>query len=188
MDPPRVFDENAPPESSVVPVASRRQPWWARFFATLADAFGSPPLWKRLPPIPPPRSPEATRVSAGAVGHDEHGEYMLFALLRAPSVYQRAAVHVAYRALDARRRGDDAYAEFIVQFTLSRMRPDRDGRISMQRLQDSLCHLGHAGGIAPVLRRLEDQGIVELVLKDSDDPMAAILRLDITHVVLRVRA
>ncbi|MDC0740935.1 hypothetical protein [Polyangium mundeleinium] len=122
------------------------------------------------------------------MGHDEHGEFMLFALLRAPRVYQRAAVHIAYRALEARRQGDDAYAEFVMHFALSRMRPDSDGRISMQRLQDSLCHLGHAGKIAPVLRRLEEQGIVELVVKNSDDPMAAILRLDITHVVLRVRA
>jgi hypothetical protein len=172
-----------------------RRSLWERFKAgagRFADAmgsafFGTARLSPQLPPLPPIRSNSATRLSVGVVPEQEQGEHMLLFLLLAPPVYQRAAIDVAYRALQMRREGAEAHADFLVQFVLSRMVPDGQGRISTERLRDRLCRLSYAREIAPALVRLEQEGIVALVMSHrDDDPMREMLREDITGVELRV--
>ncbi len=178
-----------PPRSRWTRPWIRIQEGARRFADAMAHAFfGSVRLSQWLPPVPPMRSVSMTRVSVGVIPDQEYAEHMLLSLVRAPGMYQRAAVEVAYCALAARRAGEEAYTEFLVQFTLSRMAPDREGRITTERLRDRLCHMSYAGEIAPALVRLEARGIVALVLREpKDDPMREILREGITHVELRSR-
>ena len=161
----------------------------ARFADAMASAFfGTTHISSSLPPLPPIRSGSVTRLSVGVVPEQEQGEYVFLALLQAPPAYQRAAIEVAYRALRTRRDGADAYMDFLVQFVLSRMAPDGEGRISTERLRDRLCRLSYAREIAPALVRLEQDGVVSLVMNHRDgDPMRELLREDITDVELRVR-
>jgi hypothetical protein len=54
------------------------------------------------------------------------------------------------------------------------------------RLRDILPSLAFARELAPALIRLEEQGVVLLVLDSrGGDPMAEILRSNITHIELR---
>jgi len=117
-------------------------------------------LSDRLPPVPPPRSARATRVSAGVVAHDERGELLLLEIMRAAPEYQHAAVYVANYATALRSRGSETYAEGIVHYVLSRMRPDADGYVSFARLRDILCDVSVSGALVPALLRLEKAGVV----------------------------
>ncbi|MDC3958928.1 hypothetical protein [Polyangium jinanense] len=119
-------------------------------------------LSDRLPPLPPPRSTRATRVSAGAVGHDERGELLLLEIMRADPAYQRAAVYVANYATALRKHGNEAYAEGLVHYALSRMRPDAEGFVSFARLRDILCEMSVSGTLVPALLRLEKSGVVTI--------------------------
>ncbi|TKD09149.1 hypothetical protein [Polyangium fumosum] len=119
-------------------------------------------LSDRLPPPPPPRSARATQVSAGAVGHDERGELLLLEILRAAPAYQHAAVYVASYGTALRNRGSEAYAEGIVHYALSRMRPDADGYVSFARLRDILCDVSASGALVSALLRLEKAGVVDI--------------------------
>ncbi|MDI1436580.1 hypothetical protein [Polyangium sorediatum] len=154
-----------PPRDTVVDAPSA----WSRAHAALGAAFRSvrerfrkARLSDRLPPLPPPRSMTATHVSVGAVAHDERGEQLLLDIMRAARPYQDAAVYVANYAVVLRRLGDDAYAEGLVHFALSRMRPDAEGFVVIARLRDRLPELSYSGTLVPALTRLEGAGIVAL--------------------------
>ncbi len=124
------------------------------------ERFRRARLSDRLPPPPPPRSARATRVSAGAVGHEERGELLLLEIMRADPAYQLAAVYVANYATALRKHGSEAYAEGVIHYALSRMLPDADGFVSFARLRDILCDTPVSGTLAPALLRLEKAGIV----------------------------
>jgi hypothetical protein len=165
-----------PPASGVHPslAPDARPSGWARiraFFERFADwvseAVREPRLSDRLPPIPVPRPASATQISAGAVARDERGELLLLEILRAPHTYQLGAVDVARYGMALRRLGDDAYAEGVVHFVLSRIRPDRDGTVAITRLRDILCDMPFSGVLVPALRRLEGHGIVSLTWSSS---------------------
>ncbi|MRG98574.1 hypothetical protein [Polyangium spumosum] len=170
-----------------VPLWVRFKAGWASFWDAMGDAFfGTSRVSERLPPVPPPRSQEVTRLSLGNLADQGHGEFLLLEVVLADPLYQRAAIEVAREALAARREGEAAYTAFVVHLALSRLRPDRDGRISTARLREKLPHLPYEGAIRPALVRLEEQGVVTLVQARTGDPMAEILREGITHVELRV--
>jgi hypothetical protein len=151
----------------------------ARFSESfLRDFFGTEPrLVSKLPPAPPLRTPTLEA---------EQGEKLLLAILTASPQYQHAAIEVARRALVVRHEGAKAYHELIVQFALSRLCPDEHGRIAITRLREVLPSLSFGGEFAPALTRLEEQGVVFLVLDTRDgDPMTELLRSKITHLELR---
>ena len=127
-----------------------------------------------------------TGVSFGNIADHDHGEFLLLEVVLAAPLYQRAAIEVAREALAARREGEAAYTSFVVHFALSRLRPDKDGRIATARLREKLPHLPYEGTIRPALVRLEEQGVVTLVQARTGDPMAEMLREGLTHVELRV--
>ncbi|MDC0740852.1 hypothetical protein [Polyangium mundeleinium] len=154
-----------PPRDTVVDAPSA----WSRAHAALGAAlrsvcerFRKARLADRLPPLPPLRSMTATHVSVGTVVHDERGEQLLLDLVRAARPYQNAAVYVANYAVVLRKLGDDAYAEGLLHFALSRMRPDAEGFVSVARLRDRLPELSYSGTLVPALTRLEAAGIVTL--------------------------
>ncbi|MDI1447233.1 hypothetical protein [Polyangium sp. 6x1] len=170
-----------------LPLCLRLKARWTSFWSAVADAFfGGTRVSERLPPVPPPRSSEVTGVSFGNVADHEHGEFLLFEVVLAAPLYQRAAIEVAREALAARREGEAAYTNFVIHLALSRLRPDKDGRVSVARLREKLPHLPYERVILPALIRLEEQGVVTLVQKRTGDPMAEILREGVTHVELRV--
>ncbi|MDI1434910.1 hypothetical protein [Polyangium sorediatum] len=109
--------------------------------------------------------------------HDERGEQVLLDIMRAARPYQDAAVYVANYAIALRKLGDDAHAEGIVHFALSRMRPDNDGCVSIARLRDRLSDLSYSGTLAPALTRLSAAGIVTLMA--TEDGAAPRVRLRI---------
>ena len=153
----------------------RPSSWWSLARAFLGamvlrvrERFRKARLSDRLPPLPPPRSARTTRVSAGAVGHDERGEALLLELVRVESAYQDAAIYVAHYAAALRRLGGDAYAEGLVHFALSRMRPDAEGHVSVARLRDRLPELSYSGALVPALLRLQSGGIVLLSSMNQD--------------------
>ncbi|MRG98156.1 hypothetical protein [Polyangium spumosum] len=133
----------------------------------IRERFRKARLSDRLPPLPPPRSARATRVSAGAVAHDERGELLLLELMRVDAAYQDAAIYVANYAGALRRLGDDAYAEGLLHFALSRMRADADGFVSVARLRDRLPELSYSGALVPALLRLQGGGIVSLTSSEG---------------------
>ena len=150
-----------------------------RFADALLDALlGSDQLSAKLPPKPSAAWP--------ASAHFDHGEELLFAALRAPATRQAAAIVVLRWALAARREGEDSYLDFMVHLALSRLRPDSDDLIDVARLQGALYPLDFDRDIRAALIRLEEQAVVRIVRRPSDDPMAAIRREGITHVELRV--
>jgi len=137
----------------------------------LRERFRRPRLSDRLPPLPPPRSARATRVSMGAIAHDERGEVLFLEIMRASPSYQRAAIVVANYALALRKFGDDEdYVDGLVHLALSRMRADADGFVSFARLRDVLCELSVAGTLIPALLRLEEAGIVTLTMSADAAP------------------
>jgi hypothetical protein len=112
---------------------------------------------------------------------------MLLAVLLSSPQYQHAAIEVARRAISIQEDGGEHYRDFLVQFALSRLRPDAQGRIAITRLRDLLPSLAFGRDLAPALIRLEEQGIVLLILDTrGGDPMTEILRSNITHIELRV--
>ncbi|MDC0747509.1 hypothetical protein [Polyangium mundeleinium] len=170
-----------------LPLWLRLKAGWASFWNAVADAFfGGTRVSERLPPVPPPRSREVTGVSFGNIADHEHGEFLLLEVVLAAPLYQRAAIEVAREALAARREGEAAYTNFVTHLALSRLRPDKDGRVSVARLREKLPHLPYERMILPALVRLEEQGVVMLVQARTGDPMAEILREGVTHVELRV--
>ena len=191
-----------PPESFVVerPLIADSKPinpdnkkptFWGRFFRDLERFlgifWGSPTrLSDHLPSVPLRRAREMTLISPGASANDEQAENMLLALLRTRPEYQRAAIEVARWALDTRRDGQIAYADFIVHFALSRMRPDENGRISAIRLRDTLPFMPYQAEILPALEWLEKKKAVVLILEKNDkDPMAALMREGLQYIELR---
>lgn len=173
-----------PPRDTVVDSPS---PWrWAgaalgAALRRVGQRFRRARLSDRLPPLPPPRSVRATQVSVGAVAHDERGEQVLLDIMRAARPYQAAAVYVANYAVALQKLGDAAYAEGIVHFALSRMRPDADGFVSIARLRDRLSDLSYVGTLVPALARLEMAGIVDLVATtDEAAPWALRVRLRVS--------
>ncbi|MRG95892.1 hypothetical protein [Polyangium spumosum] len=131
-------------------------------FRRVREGFRRSRLSDRLPPLPPPRSITATRVSPGGVGHDERGEQLLLDIVRAARPYQEAALYVVNYAVALRNLGDDAHAEGLVHFALARMRADAGGFVAIARLRDRLPELSSAGALVPALGRLEAAGIVTL--------------------------
>ncbi|MDC3961557.1 hypothetical protein [Polyangium jinanense] len=101
-------------------------------------------------------------VAARAVAHDERGEQLLLDLVRAEPAYQEAAICVAHYACALRKLGEEAYAEGVVHYALSRMRVDADGFVSIARLRDRLPDLSYSGALVPALHRLQSAGIVSL--------------------------
>ncbi|MDI3286663.1 hypothetical protein [Polyangium sp. 15x6] len=169
-----------PPRDSVVDTPSA----WSRAHAALGAAlrsvrerFRKARLADRLPPLPPPRSMTATRVSVGAVAHDERGEQLLLDIMRAARPYQDAAVYVANYAAVLRKLGDDAYAEGLLHFALSRMRPDAEGFVSIARLRDRLPELSYSGTLVSALTRLEAAGIVALTGTTEGGTTRVLLRV-----------
>jgi len=160
---------------------------WSRFktgCSRFADAmsaafFGATiPLSDELPPVPKQRELHSDT---------EYGEYILLALLRAPRRYQRAATLLLLHALGARRGSADDYTDFVVHCALSRMRADKQGRLGVIRLRELLPHLPYLGTVMPSLARLEERGLVKLILDTSSgDPMTEIQRENITHIELLV--
>lgn len=155
-EPPR--DTIADPPSAW----SRARAFAGAVWRDLRERLRRARLSDRLPPVPPPRSARATRVSAGAIGHDERGELLLLEIMRADPEYQRASVYVANYAAALRSRGSEAYAEGIVHFVLSRMRPDADGYVSFAELRDILCDVSASGALVSALLRLEKTGVVKI--------------------------
>jgi hypothetical protein len=142
-----------------------------RFLDKLMEVIREPRLSDRLPPPPTPRAFGTGRVS-GSFGGDERGELMLLEIMRAPKTYQLGAIDVARYAVALARLGEAAYAEGVVHFVLSRMRPDRDGAIPLSRLRDILCDMPFTRVLVPALLRLEAAEIVHLVSTASEDAPA----------------
>jgi hypothetical protein len=161
---------------------------WARVRAGLGkfsdaffDAFGEPRLSDRLPPIPLVRAAGVTR--SGTVSREERGELLLLGILRAPHAYQLAALLVARRAIAVRGFGEDAYAELVVHFALSRMRPDEDGTIPITRVRETLPDASFLGTVLPALKRLEERGYVVLLPDPTDGEhglFAPVARIELT--------
>ena len=159
-----------PPRDTIVDPPSswsRARAFVGALVLRVRERFRKARLSDRLPPLPPPRSARATRVSAGAVGHDERGEQLLLELMRVDSVYQDAAIYVVNYAAALRKLGEDAYAEGLVHFALSRMRADADGFVSVARLRDRLPELTYSGALVPALLRLQRSGLVSLTSSTS---------------------
>ena len=174
-------------EPPALPLLLRLKAGWTSLWDAVADAFfGAPRVSERLPPVPPPRSREVTGISFGNIADNEHGEFLLLEVVLAAPLYQRAAIEVAREALAARSEGEAAYTNFVTHLALSRLRPDKDGWVSVARLREKLPHLPYERMILPALIRLEEQGVVTLVQTRTGDPTAEILREGITHVELRV--
>ena len=111
---------------------------------------------------------------------------MFIGILRASNPYRRAAIDVATRAAFIKAMGEQPYADFVVHFVLSRIPPDKQGRIDVTRLRDMLPFMMYSGAILPALIRLEERKIVRLILGDNGgDPMTDILRERIQYVELR---
>ncbi|TKD03150.1 hypothetical protein [Polyangium fumosum] len=184
---PRVDVRDTVVGPTALPLLLRWKAGWASFWSAVADAFfGGSRVSERLPPVPPLRSREVTGVSFGNVADHEHGEFLLVEVVLAAPLYQRAAIEVAREALAARREGEVAYTNFVIHLAISRLRPDKDGRVSVVRLREKVPHLPYERVILPALVRLEEQGVVTLVQVRTGDPMAEILREGVTHVELRV--
>ena len=161
-----------PPRDTIVdrPSAwSRARAFMGALFVRAGERFRRARLSDRLPPLPPPRSPRATYISAGSVPHDERGEQLLLDVLCAAGPYQEGAVLVANYGVALRKLGDDAYAEGLLHFALSRMRPDGDGFVSVARLRDKLPEVPYLGVLVPALRRLQAHGIVVLATNDGSE-------------------
>jgi hypothetical protein len=146
---------------------ARFRAFFDRFLDKLIEAIREPRLSDRLPPPPAPRS-FGTGRSSGTFCGDERGELMLLEILRAPRAYQLGAIDVARYAVALGRLGDEAYAEGLVHFVLSRMHPDRDGAIPLTRLRDILCDMPFTRVLVPALLRLEASEIVHLVSTTSE--------------------
>jgi hypothetical protein len=143
-------------------------------------------------------APDGTMfVNTESLNQSQHGDRRTFSgysltpdelllLLRASPRYQKAALVLLRQAIAARDAGENEYAELVVHFALSRMRTDGAGRVTMAQLRDELRHLPHSGTLLPALRRLEEQGVVVLIVEKSGDPMTELLRSPITHVELRM--
>lgn len=162
--------------------------WLDRFVASFQEVFlgAYPPLSEELPKRPAFRPRQGTLISADAVAEHEHGERMLLALLRAPPQYQRAAIAVARRARVMRDDGPDGYLDFVVHFVVSRIPPDKNGQIAVERLRDMLPHKVYSRDIWPALVRLEERGLVLLIVANQHgDPMAEILRENVKFIELR---
>ncbi|MDI1450802.1 hypothetical protein [Polyangium sp. 6x1] len=154
-----------PPRDTIVdrPSAwSRARAFVDAVVLRVRERFRKARLSDRLPPLPPPRSARATRVSAGVAGHDERGELLLLELMRVDAAYQDAAIYIVHYARALRKLGYDAYAEGLVHFALSRMRTDADGFVSVARLRDRVPELSYSGALVPALLRLQRSGIVTL--------------------------
>ena len=194
-----IVSPRAPPESVAgpqridEPKASRS--FWERFASAAGRFFDSveetffgrlPPLTPYLPPVPLRRGRDQTMISTGAQSTLEQGEALFVGILRASSPYRRAAIDVATRAAFIKAMGEQPYADFVVHFVLSRIPPDKQGRIDVTRLRDMLPFMMYSGAILPALIRLEEQKIIRLVLGDNGgDPMTDILRERIQYVELR---
>lgn len=158
-----VVSRSSIPETVRDPIVAPPSRWarfWAlvdNFFRHVAELWREPTLSDRLPPIPQP-------------GQSDSGELLLINILRAPPAYQRATLLVARYGVELRRLGDNAYAEGLVHFVLSRMRADNDGRIPLVRLRDILSGVPVSGVLVPALRRLEGHEILTLVSTSSDAP------------------
>ena len=130
-----VMDRRVPPEKP-----KPRPSLWTRatdLFGRFAESVGEtffgviPPLTPELPPVPPWRRRDRPLLSPESLSTQEQGEALLIAILRAPRHYQIAAIDVARRALFIKASGEQLYADFIVQFALSRITPDSQGRIEV---------------------------------------------------------
>lgn len=180
----------APPEPPE-PRPSRLQRiarWLDRFVASFHEVFlgAYPPLSEELPKRPAFRPRQGTLISAHAVAEHEQGERMLLALLRAPPPYQKAAIAVARRARVMRDDGPDGYLDFVVHFVVSRIPPDKNGQIAVERLCDMLPYKVYSRDIWPALVRLEERGLVSLIVGEhGSDPMAEMLRENVKLIELR---
>jgi len=185
------------PESGIIyrsPNADPPPPWWRRLGARIDRGisafldylFGRHNLTNELPPIPRNRPRTGTLIGSADVDA-ENGEQLFLAILRATVVYQDSAIAVANRALAARRESETAYHDFVVHSILSRMRPDADGRIPIEWLQEAALTMPRLGSLTKSLIRLEAKGHVKLVLDMSaGDPMTELLRDKITHIEVLV--
>ena len=154
-----------PPRDTILdrPSAWRRaRAFMGALVLRAGECFRRARLSDRLPPLPSPRSPRATYVSVGSVPHDERGEQLLLDILRAAPPYQEGAIFVANYAIALRKLGEGEYADGLLHFALSRMRPDADGFVSVARLRDRLPELSYLGVLVPALTRLEATGIIVL--------------------------
>lgn len=202
-DPPPesgIVTSSKPPESVVIEQPKPKAPdpapsLWQRFANTVDRCVASfsevffgalPPLSEALPNVPSFRPRQGTIISADAVADDEQGERMLMALLRASPKYQIAAIAVARRALVMRDDGPDAYLDFLVHFAISRIPPNKNGQIGVERLRDMLPHKIYSRDILPALVRLKERGLVVLVLGDNrGDPMVDIQHENLKCIELR---
>jgi len=159
-----------------------------RFFESVDETFFGrlPPLTPYLPSVPSQYRRDQTMLSPGSLSTPEQGEALLIAILRASSPYQQAAIDVARRAAFIKTTGEQPYADFVVHFALSRLAPDKQGRIAVTRLRDMLPTMMYSGVILPALIRLEERKILRLLLGDNGgDPMTDILRERIEYIELR---
>ncbi|WP_281320604.1 hypothetical protein [Polyangium sp. y55x31] len=107
-------------------------------------------------------------MSARTMLGDDRWELLLIELLRAPLHYQRTAREVITYAVDLRQLGDEVYTDGLVHFVLSRQREDADGTISIGRLRDALCDISFSGTLMPALRRLDEEGTIDLLPANGD--------------------
>jgi len=157
-----------------------------RFLDKLLEVVREPRLVDRLPPPPMPRSIGSARTS-GTFGGDERGELMLLEILRAPRAYRIGAIDVARYAVALGRLGESAYAEGVVHFVLSRMRPDKDGTIPLARIRDILCDMPFSRVLLPALLRLESADIVALIeASEHDAPTSPTFGTRFSRVELRI--
>ena len=184
-----------PPNASQEPAEPRPSLWQRmasnleRCGASFAEIFfGSlQPLSESLPKCPAFRPRQDTLLSAQALTDHELGERMLLAMLRTSPRYQKAAIAVARRALLMRDDGPDAYFDFVVHFTISRIPPDKKGLIAVERLRDTLAHKVYSRDILPSLVRLKERQILTLVCGDNrGDPMVDLLHENVKFIELRV--
>ena len=161
----RAFSD-PPPRDTIVDRPSlwtRLRSWFAHVLNRVRDALPRQTLTARLPPVPPRRAdPWSTRVSGPDEVRNERGEFVLLELFRMPLPYQRAALYVARRAVKLRGKGENAYADGVVHFALSRCTADADGMIPIERVRDILGNLPYEKTLKPALLRLVERGLIQL--------------------------
>jgi hypothetical protein len=170
IDPPRSF-------------FGRANAWLASIGRTIAMAMREPRLTDHLPAVP---AAEIARDSTGIDQANTRAERMLLDLMCSPPEYLNAAILLVRATRALRKRGHDVFAEGFVVFALSRMLPDADGTIPINRLRDHVHDMQAMKGIVPVLLRLAEQGVVSLEGPPEQPAIAGVIDMDRMRVRLLV--
>jgi len=162
--------------------------FFERAYTWLASMISTAMKWPRLsdhlPPVPIRSAYEVTRFSPEILAPEERAEAMLLEIMRAPPEYVDAAILIARATIALRKEGDDVFAEGFVTFALSRMQADEDGTVPIKCLREQLRGMPVPRSFVPVLLRLEEQGVVEMLSEDAS--ASSVVDMDRSRVRLLV--